>query len=190
MARIGVQAMMLKQSVQEIGAFETLRRVREMGYAAVEISQIPMDEANVGQLERAREELGIDIAALSAGPHESPGVATTRSKADLDKIIADARRLGADMVRIGMLPFDAMSFAGSRARLLRPHGDAGRAARGLRHPPVLPQPPHRVREVRRAPSARHHRGPCAERRARVGRALAPARRGQSGRRRSSSTRVG
>ncbi|WP_243076597.1 sugar phosphate isomerase/epimerase [Microbacterium sp. SS28] len=114
MARIGVQAMMLKDSVAEIGAFETLRRVSEIGYRAIEVSQIPMVEANVAQLERARDELGIEVAALSAGLTASPG-GNDSLEDDLDKIVADSRRLGTEMVRIGMLPFDAM---GSLERVL------------------------------------------------------------------------
>lgn len=114
MARIGVQAMMLKESVAEIGAFETLRRVRDIGYRAIEVSQIPMQEDNIAQLERARNELGIEIAALSAGLSASPG-GTDSLEQDLDKIIADSHRLGTRMVRIGMLPFEAM---GSLERLL------------------------------------------------------------------------
>jgi len=113
MARIGVQAMMLRESVAEIGAFETLRRVRDIGYRAIEVSQIPMVEENIAQLERAKDELGIDIAALSAGLTASPG-GNDSLEEDLDKIVADSRRLGAEMVRIGMLPFEAM---GSLERL-------------------------------------------------------------------------
>ena len=113
MARIGVQAMMLKESVAEIGAFETLRRVRDIGYRAIEVSQIPMVEENIAQLERAKDELGIDIAALSAGLTASPG-GNDSLEEDLDKIVADSQRLGAEMVRIGMLPFEAM---GSLERL-------------------------------------------------------------------------
>lgn len=109
MARIGVQAMMLRESVAEIGAFETLRRVREIGYGAIEVSQIPMTEDNVGQLEKARDELGIEIAALSAGLTSQPGGANDALEGDLEKIVADCRRLGSDMVRIGMLPFDCMT---------------------------------------------------------------------------------
>ncbi|WP_349426075.1 sugar phosphate isomerase/epimerase [Microbacterium sp. LWS13-1.2] len=107
MARIGVQAMMLKASVAEIGAFETLRRVRDIGYRAIEVSQIPMVEENIAQLERAKDELGIDIAALSAGLAPQPG-GNDSLEEDLDKIVADSHRLGAEMVRIGMLPFEAM----------------------------------------------------------------------------------
>src|SRR6478752_3269339 len=65
MAKIGVQAMMLKDSVAEIGAFETLRKVSAIGYHAVEISQIPMTPDNVTELDQSRTEFGMDIAALS-----------------------------------------------------------------------------------------------------------------------------
>lgn len=109
MAKIGVQAMMLRESVAEIGAFETLRRVREIGYGAIEVSQIPMTPDNVSELQRARDELGIDIAALSANLTRTPGVANDALEGDLEKIVADGKRLGTDMVRMGMLPFDCMT---------------------------------------------------------------------------------
>ena len=63
MAKIGVQAMMLRDSFKEIGAFETLRKVNAIGYNAVEVSQIPMTAENVAELDRSRSELGMDIAA-------------------------------------------------------------------------------------------------------------------------------
>jgi len=109
MAKIGVQAMMLRESVAEIGALETLRKVREIGYSAVEISQIPMDEANVAELDKARHEFGIEIAALSANLTRTPGVNNDALEGDLDKIVADCHRLGTSMVRIGMLPFECMT---------------------------------------------------------------------------------
>jgi len=107
MTTIGVQAMMLKNEFQASGPFETLRQVSEIGYHAVEISQIPMTTENVAELRRARDELGMDIAALSANlsPGGSPG---DTLEADLNKIVADAQALDTTMVRIGMLPFDAM----------------------------------------------------------------------------------
>ena len=40
--KVGVQAMMLKGKFGELGAYETLKRVGELGYRCVEISQIPM----------------------------------------------------------------------------------------------------------------------------------------------------
>ncbi|GAA1685651.1 sugar phosphate isomerase/epimerase [Microcella alkalica] len=108
MARIGVQAMMLKDEFAANGPFETLKKVREIGYRAVEISQVPMTAENVAELARARDELGIEIAAISASLTPGPTGGDSLQN-DLDKIVADAKALGTDMVRIGMLPFDAMA---------------------------------------------------------------------------------
>lgn len=108
MAKIGVQAMMLKESFVQRGAYETLRAITELGYHAVEISQIPMSAENVEQLEAARDELGMDIASLSTNLRGGGGVAVDALVDDYDKLVADAHRLGARMLRIGMLPFDAM----------------------------------------------------------------------------------
>ncbi|WP_224760480.1 sugar phosphate isomerase/epimerase [Salinibacterium sp. ZJ450] len=109
MAKIGVQAMMLKDSFAEVGAFETLRRVSEIGYHAVEVSQIPMTPENVAQLDRARTELGMEIGALSAALNKRPGAPNDSLTDDFDKIVDDATTLHSSMLRIGMLPFDAMA---------------------------------------------------------------------------------
>jgi sugar phosphate isomerase/epimerase len=109
MATIGVQAMMLKDNFATDGAFETLRKVSEIGYHAVEISQIPMTPGNVAELGRARTELGMDIASLSASLTTMPGRPGESLTADFDKIVNDAKTLDASMVRIGMLPFEAMA---------------------------------------------------------------------------------
>ncbi|WP_234407284.1 sugar phosphate isomerase/epimerase family protein [Microterricola viridarii] len=109
MTKIGVQAMMLKDNFAAVGPFETLRQVSEIGYHAVEISQIPMTAENVAELQRARTELGMDIAALSAPLTGMPGMPGESLSSDFDKIVDDAKALGSTMVRMGMLPFDAMA---------------------------------------------------------------------------------
>lgn len=109
MAKIGVQAMMLKENFAKDGPFETLRQISDIGYHAVEISQIPMTSENVAELSRARTELGMDIAALSAPLTGMPGMPGESLTDDFDKIVNDAKTLDATMVRIGMLPFDAMA---------------------------------------------------------------------------------
>ena len=108
MAKIGVQAMMLKDSFAEAGAFDTLRKVSALGYNAVEISQIPMDERNVSELERAQVELGMDVASLSVMMEKPVGRPGDSLKDDFEKIVEDARRLDTTLLRIGMLPFPAM----------------------------------------------------------------------------------
>lgn len=108
MAKIGVQAMMLKGSFSELGAFETLRKVSAIGYNAVEISQIPMTPENVAELDRSRSELGMDIAALSVAMETPKGMPADSLKDHFDKVVDDARRLDTKLLRIGMLPFPAM----------------------------------------------------------------------------------
>ena len=61
MAVLGVQMMMLKNQVAEQGMFAVLQRLAELGVLAVEVSQIPMDEANTADLERGVSELGIEV---------------------------------------------------------------------------------------------------------------------------------
>jgi sugar phosphate isomerase/epimerase len=107
-ARIGVQAMMLKDSFAKLGAFETLRKVSAIGYNAVEVSQIPMTAENVAELDRAQTELGMDVAALSVAMETPKGMPADSLKDHFDKIVEDAQRLDAKLLRIGMLPFPAM----------------------------------------------------------------------------------
>jgi sugar phosphate isomerase/epimerase len=107
-ATIGVQAMMLKDSFTELGAFETLRKVSAIGYNAVEISQIPMTTENVAELDRSRNELGMDIAALSVAMETPKGMPGDSLKDHFDKVVEDAKTLGSTLLRIGMLPFPAM----------------------------------------------------------------------------------
>ncbi|CAM3692484.1 sugar phosphate isomerase/epimerase [Occultella aeris] len=104
MAKIGVQAMMLKGKVSELGAYDTLARIADIGYHAVEVSQIPMDEANVAEMARARAELGIEFGALSTALDAGPEGSADALTSEFDKIVADAKVLGATNLRIGMLP--------------------------------------------------------------------------------------
>lgn len=113
MAKIGVQAMMLKDSFTELGAFETLRKISAIGYNAVEISQIPMTPENVAELDRSRSELGMDIAALSVAMETPKGRPGDSLEEHFDKIVDDAKRLDTKLLRIGMLPFPAMKSIGA-----------------------------------------------------------------------------
>ena len=84
--------------------FETFRKAGEIGYRASEISAVPMTAENVAELVRVRHELGFDIASLSGGLTGENSLTTA-----FDSFVADAKALGADMIRIGMLPAEAMA---------------------------------------------------------------------------------
>jgi sugar phosphate isomerase/epimerase len=106
MPKIGVQMMMLKRKVEEVGPYEVLRRLKTIGFSAVEVSQIPMTTDNLAEMRRAREELGTDFGALSAGLGSDVNDSLVD---DYSKIIRDARTLGASRLRIGMMPLSAMA---------------------------------------------------------------------------------
>ncbi len=104
--KIGVQMMMLKEKVEQNGAYETLRELHDLGYGAVEVSQIPMTEQNVSELKRASDDFQIEIAAISAGLEPMmPGVPGETLATDFDKIVSDCKKLNCTYIRIGMLPF-------------------------------------------------------------------------------------
>lgn len=108
--KIGVQAMMLKEKFEELGAYETLKKVSELGYNAIEISQIPMTKENVLEIKRAKEDFGMDISSLSCSVKsegKTPG-ANDSLEDDYEKIVNDCKTLGVDLLRIGMLPFASM----------------------------------------------------------------------------------
>ena len=95
MARIGVQMMMLKSKVEETGPYEVLRRLDTIGFKAVEVSQIPMTPENVAEMRRAKDELGTDFGALSAGLEAGPNDSLRR------RLRQDRRRRRAPWARPG-----------------------------------------------------------------------------------------
>lgn len=105
-AKIGVQAMMLKEKFEELGPYETLKKVSELGYNSVEISQIPMTDENVAEIKRASDEFNLDIASLSA--NVKPAAGNDDLETYFDKIVDNCKTLNVDLVRIGMLPFESM----------------------------------------------------------------------------------
>lgn len=108
MAKLGVILMMVKEQVADEGMFAVLQRLAALDLQCVEVSQIPMNEANTADLERGVKELGLEVAALSVGLKAGPTTTGDALDADFDKIVADCRRLGCHLVRIGMMPFTAM----------------------------------------------------------------------------------
>lgn len=115
---IGVQMMMLKGEVQQHGIYTVMSRLAEMGFHAVEVSQLAMTAENIAQLQRGQRDFGVQVAAMSCGledlspEYKYPG---DTLKNDFDKIVADCHAVDCPILRIGMLP---MSYAASPERML------------------------------------------------------------------------
>jgi sugar phosphate isomerase/epimerase len=132
MSRIGVQSMMLKDDFARSGILQTLRRVREIGYGVIELSQVAMTDDNVLEIERAQAELGMEVAAISVQLATDAGSLRDSLMNSLDKLIVDAKRLNTREIRFGIMPrkvmhspelvFEFCDYANEMASKLREHG--------------------------------------------------------------------
>lgn len=109
MAKIGVQAMMLKQQVADRGAYEVWKQLSDIGFSVVEVSQIPLTPETRDQIARAGDEFGMSVAAISAGMGEKGGGGNDSLRESFDKIVSDCQALGTNRVRIGMLPMPCLA---------------------------------------------------------------------------------
>ncbi|MDI9470585.1 MAG: sugar phosphate isomerase/epimerase [Bacillota bacterium] len=109
--KIGVQLSMLRDAFLADGVTASMAKLAELGFFAVEISQLPMTPENVAAFKSSAAEHGIEIAALSAQLESQPGRPGENLTDDYDKIVADCHTLGSRFLRIGMLP---LQYMGSR----------------------------------------------------------------------------
>lgn len=108
MTKIGVQASTVVDAFKEIGPYETFKKLSEIGYKSVEVSQVETSKENIDQIIRACKDFDMEVAAMSAALEPMfPGQESLET--DYDKIVADCRAVDTDLLRIGMLPFDKMA---------------------------------------------------------------------------------
>ena len=113
---IGIQMSTIKKKIDELGAYETLKKCAELGYHCIEISQIPMTPENVAGMKKACDEFGIKVSSCTAALEPMmPGMPGEYLVSDFDKIVQDCKTLNCDMLRIGMLPMTCM---GNREKAL------------------------------------------------------------------------
>ena len=107
---IGVQmSTIAPNKMPKFDAYESMARLVDIGYKCIEISQVPMTKENVAGFRRAIDELGFNVAAVSANTAASPIMpGTDMSNPDeMKKMIEDAKFLDCDMFRIGGMPIEA-----------------------------------------------------------------------------------
>ncbi|MGL4913764.1 MAG: sugar phosphate isomerase/epimerase family protein [Romboutsia sp.] len=113
---IGVQMMMLREKIVEIGITETFKKVKELGFSTVELSQVPMTLENVTEIKKCLNELDMRVCATSAAVKPMmPGMKMENLRDDFDKIVADTKALGCKYIRVGMISFDCL---GSKEKIV------------------------------------------------------------------------
>ena len=113
---IGVQMSTIKDKIAELGGYGIMKACADLGYHCVEISQIPMTKDNVTNMQKACNDFGIKVAACTASLEPiAPGVPGEYLVSDFDKIVEDCKKMGTDMLRIGIIPITCM---GSREKTL------------------------------------------------------------------------
>lgn len=113
---IGVQMMMLKDKIAQDGIRETFKKVKEIGFSTVELSQVEMSPENIEQIKNSLEEFDMKVCATSASIKSMmPGIKMENLRDDFDKIVADTKALGCKYIRIGMISFDCL---GSKEKIV------------------------------------------------------------------------
>lgn len=107
---IGVQmSTIAPNKMPKFDAYESMARLADIGYKCIEISQVPMTEANLKGFRRAIDELGFNVAAVSALTSANPMMpgCDMSNPDEMKKMIEDAKYLDCDMFRIGAMPLEA-----------------------------------------------------------------------------------
>ena len=107
---IGVQmSTIAPNKMPKFDAYESMARLADIGYKCIEISQVPMSQENVAGFRRAIDELGFNVAAVSALTAANPMMpgCDMSNPDEMKKMIEDAKYLDCDMFRIGAMPLQA-----------------------------------------------------------------------------------
>jgi len=128
-AKIGVQMFNLKSKIEEIGVYETMRTIHELGYHFVEVTQIQMTPENVAEIRRAGLDFNIKVAAISAPLDSMPGSQGESLSTDFDKIVSDCKTLDCNFIRIGMMPVNLM---GNKSKAMEYIAEAEKMAERLK----------------------------------------------------------
>ena len=109
---IGVQMSTIAPSkIPNFDAFEAMKKITDIGYHCVEISQVPMTAENVAGFRRSIDELGMKVSSCTASVAPMfPGMPGEflNDENGFKKIVDDCRKLDCNMLRIGMLPMPCM----------------------------------------------------------------------------------
>ncbi len=102
--KIGIQLSTIRPKLEELGVYEAMKRCADLGYHCVEISQVNMTPENLDAFVKAQQDFDIQVAAINAMTESPLGMKMENLRDNYDKIVADARALHCDMLRMGSGP--------------------------------------------------------------------------------------
>ena len=109
---IGVQMSTIAPAkMPSFDPFEVMGRLTDIGFHCAEVSQVPMTKENVAGFRKAIDELNFNFSSLTASIDPMfPGMPGEylSNPDDYKKMVADAKTLDCDMMRIGMMPMNAI----------------------------------------------------------------------------------
>lgn len=108
--KLGVQMMMVRDDVAKEGPYKVMKKLSDMGFKNVEISQIDLSEKNIEEFRKALDDFKMEAIAITA-PLDvndfNPDVPYLRK--DLDFFVDICKRLDCNFIRIGMMPISIMN---------------------------------------------------------------------------------
>ena len=72
-AKIAVQASTIKNKFKELGPYEALKKMAEVGYYCIEMSQVDMNPENIAEIKRAMADFNIEVCSISGSTAGMPG---------------------------------------------------------------------------------------------------------------------
>lgn len=114
--KVALQTMVLHSVIDTEGIYEAARKAKEIGYNALEISgHFECNESRVAELCRARDDFGLEIAALNvafSGGFQNPspfsGFEPLSLEKDFSKVVSFAKQLGTRYIRYAGMPVEEL----------------------------------------------------------------------------------
>ncbi len=100
--KMGIQISTVLTKIKEMGIYETFKKLSELGFYYVEMSQVDMTEENLAELEKACNDFGMEVVAWGCWLSPNPNIKNIFNLGDeCDKLIKLCQKTGCKFLRLG-----------------------------------------------------------------------------------------